>query len=204
MRDSLDSFEETLQECHRIQGYQQAVLEELDAVQEKIVDFQDNKALYFKVVEALRFIVEKTTEKDLGRIERLVTLGLHQVIEDQQISCKVTTDGASKVHITGKQGDFEGSFVDSFGGGVWNVASVILRLMAILRMKQRKRLFLDESLNNLHVSYLGNMGDLLNSLVEKLGFKALLITHQEKLAERANRVYKASYENGELVLERVK
>lgn len=204
MEFSLGSFEEMVGQCARLQGQREAVQAELDQVREKIVEIQVKKDLYSKVVEALKFIVEKTTEKDLRKVEQLTTMGLHRVIEDQRISCKVVAEGASKVHITGCQGGFEGSFVKSFGGGVWNVVSVILRIIAVLRMKQRKRLFLDESLNNLHVSYLGNMGDLLRSLVEKLGFKSLLITHQERLAERANRVYVASSRNGEMLLERGK
>ena len=203
MSAALRSFELLSGRCERLRGQQEALLSELGGVQEEIIDLQERRSLYTKVVEALKFIVEKATKEDLQKVEKFVTMGLQRVIHDQKISCLVQAEGASKVHITGKKGDFEGPFVESFGGGVWNVVSVILRIITILRMKQRKRLFLDESLNNLHVSYLGNVGDLLKSLVEKLGFKALMITHQEKLAERADRVYQASLKGGEFVLEKV-
>lgn len=200
----LDSFSDLVTRCDRLHGQLQAVESELQGVQVELTDLQDKKELYSKTVEALKVVVEHMTERDLKKIEDFVTMGLQKVIDDQKISCKVVAEGSSKVHITGKKGDFEGPFVESFGGGVWNVASFILRIISILRLKLRRRLFLDESFNNLHVGYLENLGDLISSLVNKLGSKCLLITHQDKLAECANRVYVASQKSGALSLERTK
>lgn len=200
----LDTFSDLVARCDRLQGQLQAVEGELRGVQVELIDLQDKRELYTKAVEALKVVVEHMTERDLKKIEDFVTMGLQKVIDDQKISCKVVAEGSSKVHITGRKGDFEGPFVDSFGGGVWNVASFILRIIAILRLKLRRRIFLDESFNNLHVGYLENLGELMSSLVNKLGFKCLLITHQERLAECADRVYVASLRKGFFVLDRTK
>lgn len=207
MLASLSRFDDVAARCDRLVGQQQAVAAELVNVQNEVVKLKSDRELYEKVVEVLKKLVEKTTERDLKKVEQFVSMGLHNVITDQTIHCLVRPDekaGASKVRITGKVGKIEGPFVDSFGGGVWNVASVILRVMTILRMRHRKRLILDEALNNLSSSYQENMSNLLASLVHKLGFKCLLVTHQDRFAEGADRVYKASLKNGELKLDRIK
>jgi hypothetical protein len=208
----MERFEALKTRCDRLVGQKEAVVTELKAVQTEVVELTDQRDLLSKCVEVMKQVVEKATERDLRQIEQFGSMALHKVIHDQVINCQVRpheTAGASKIIITGHKatakGDIEGPFTESFGGGSWNVVSVMLRIMTILRMKQRRRLFLDQSFGDLHVSYLDAMGDLMTALVRKLAFKCLLVTHQAKLAERADRIYRASLVNGdELTLDRAK
>jgi len=193
-------------------GQRDAIRSQLEATSKEVADLKNKKSLYFRAAEVLRKLVEKTAEKDMEKVENFVSLGLHKVVHDQTIDCKINispTVGASKVYITGAKktdkGIIEGPFTENFGGGSWNIASFVLRLITILRMDLRKRVFLDESFNNLSEEYQPAMGELIRSLVEKLVFKCLLITHMTRFNEVADRVYRASLVGGdELVLHREK
>lgn len=193
--------------CSRLLGQRQALQEELALAQGEVQSLQRKKTVYSKSSEVLKLLIEKVTERDLKKVAQFVTRGLHQVIHDQKIDCLIEphpTSGASKIIISGRKGDHVGPFVGTFGGGTWNVSSVVLRVITILKLQLRKRLFLDESLNRLSPGYYANMSAFMRYLVEKTGFKCLLLTTLPYYAEGAHRSYDVFLRKDELVLERAK
>jgi ABC-type lipoprotein export system ATPase subunit len=94
-----------------------------------------------------------------------------------------------------RHGDTIGNPMDSFGGGVQNVAAFLLRVILIKRFKLAKLLVVDESFNNVsvdYIDYITNVSSMLKTLAEDHGFTILAITHQPKLAEAANCIYEVT------------
>lgn len=187
----------------KLQGKREALSHRIEGLEVDVARLRSHKSLLDKVAIVLKKLVDRATKEDLTKIEEFVTSGLQKVFYDQDIECKIRTTsktGVSKLAIVGKQGPVEGPFLTTFGGGAWNVASFLLRIIVILRTKMRRRIFLDESFSKLSDKYQPAMSELVSSLAEKLGFQILLVTHQPTFAEHADRVYRAKKSRNKLIL----
>ena len=83
------------------------------------------------------------------------------------------------------------------GMGVKCVISCILHIY-YLQCKNSKILMLDEAYSNISKNYISDFFDFLSKLCEKLQFTLILITHDERFIEYADRVYEIS--NGYVTL----
>ena len=81
--------------------------------------------------------------------------------------------------------------------GVKCVISCILHIY-YLQCKNSKILMLDEAYSNISKNYISDFFDFLSKLCEKLQFTLILITHDERFIEYADRVYEIS--NGYVTL----
>jgi energy-coupling factor transporter ATP-binding protein EcfA2 len=75
------------------------------------------------------------------------------------------------------------------GMGVKCVISAILHIY-FLQCKNSKILLLDEAYSNISKEYVADFFDFLYKLCEKLQFKIVLITHDERFVDYANKVYR--------------
>jgi hypothetical protein len=142
--------------------------------------------------------IDKMTQivssKGIGKIESIVTGGIRLVFGKKTSLVIEKKDGAKgttyKIQI--KKGDLVGDPFDSFGGGVVNLASFLLRVIMIKRFKMAKFLAVDESFNNVSKEYLPKVSELIQTLTNDHGFKILAVTHQPELASAADRVYQVA------------
>lgn len=74
------------------------------------------------------------------------------------------------------------------GMGVKCVISCILHIY-YLQCKNSPYLLLDEAYSNISKEYIANFFDFLSKMCEKLHFTIILITHDERFIQYANRVY---------------
>jgi len=86
----------------------------------------------------------------------------------------------------------EGDSIDSFGGSVLTIQSILLRVFIILKRNLRPVLFLDESLPALDPAYVSNMAAFLNTLADRLGLDILVITHSPALFDASKHAYRIS------------
>lgn len=199
-------IEELKKRCSLLQGQQNALQSELKETETFIETEKAAIALLERALIVLKKLVDRATQEDLEKIQEFATNGMKKVLYDQDIECRISATsktGAAKVRIFGKEGDVEGPFLRTFGGGVWNTVSFVLRLIFILRFGMRRVIFLDESFSKISEEYQPYMSELVQSLSKQLGFKVLLITHQPSFAEHADKVYQAKSVKGKLVLEEI-
>jgi hypothetical protein len=114
-----------------------------------------------------------------------------------------------------RQGDkdsplsYRGRPLGSFGGGPSSIASLILRVLTVIRLKLWPVLVLDEALGAVSADYVDQTGRFLDRLTKKMGLDVLLVTHKDAYLDHANATYRCSevVENDgtrRLVLEGVK
>lgn len=199
-------LEELRKKCALYQGQRNGLESELHDLEALVRQDQEKVAKLSRVKIVLKKLVDTATQKDLQKIQDFVTNGTKKVMWDNPVECcisAVSKTGASQVRIYGKQGSVEGPYLTTFGGGVWNTVSFLLRVIFILRFGMRRVLFLDESFCKLSEEYQPYMSELIQNLSSQLGFKILLITQRREFAEYADRVYEAKLSKGELKIERV-
>lgn len=164
----------------------------------RIAELKNESADLVKAVGLIDRCIEIVSANGIGKIESIVSGGLHQVFKDKTLGLVVEKKEGARGYsyrLLIKHGDTVGNPMDSFGGGVQNVTAFLLRVILIKRFKLAKLLVVDESFNNVsvdYIDYITNVSAMLKTLAENHGFTILAITHQPKLAEAAKNIYEVT------------
>jgi ABC-type iron transport system FetAB ATPase subunit len=150
-----------------------------------------------KVNELFRVLMDKLVLDQVAGIEAVVTEGLGTIFLDQTLAFEAEVGQKyNKIAIDFliRQGaDDEmavrGHPLESFGGGPASVASLVLRLLALLRLKKWPLLLLDETLAAVSDEYTEQAGLFLRKLAETSGIDLLMITHKQSYLDHANVAY---------------
>jgi ABC-type thiamine transport system ATPase subunit len=85
-----------------------------------------------------------------------------------------------------------GQALESFGGGVSAVQSLLLRILVILKKDLARYIILDESLASLSEEYVENAAIFLKKMCKDLDMNVLLVTHNKSFLDLADNAYEAS------------
>jgi DNA repair exonuclease SbcCD ATPase subunit len=161
----------------------------------RIDRLKEESAQLVKAVGLIDKCIEIVSANGIGKIESVVSAGLHRVFNDKTLALvvekKETARGYS-YRLLIKHGDTVGNPMDSFGGGVQNVVAFLLRIIFIKRFKLAKLVALDEVFANVSVDYINfvtNVSAMLKTLSEDHGFTILAVTQVAELTEAARHVY---------------
>ena len=157
-----------------------------------------------KVGELLRALMDKLVLDQVRTIEGVVTEGLKTIFFDQRLAFEAeVAQRYNKVAIDFffKQGAdgvaVRGHPLESFGGGPSSIASFVLRLLSLLRLKKAPVLFLDETLAAVSDDYIDAAGLFLKKLAASTGIDILLVTHKQAFLDHANLAYQAMLDPGD-------
>lgn len=196
------------QQAHRLEERYANLLSRETELQQELVDLDDELEVLKQVSELFKHLIERHVHDYAENFSKLVTEGLQAIYYDQDLTFRIeVTQKRGKVHVEflTEQGGRAGAPLESFGGGVASIESLLLRLLVLLKAKQARYLFLDESLAALSVEYVDTCGEFLRRLCERLGVHVLLVTHNEGFLEHATHAYKGRMgTDGSLVLEHIK
>lgn len=155
-------------------------------------------------IEHARVVIQKVaqqTQKQLEyHISELVSLAL-QSIFPEPYSMKLQFElkrGRSEAALLFEK---DGSVVDpilSSGGGPIDVASFALRVcvLTIHRPNLRRTIVLDEPFRFVSRDLQEKAGDLLCELSKKLNLQFIVVTHEQKLIEKADRAFEVTIKKG--------
>lgn len=161
-------------------------------------------------LQAVNILLEKcniTARETLKtEIETLVTSALQAVFEDptRQFSI-VFTPRRNQIEadfFCSRQGQDEteqikGDIKNTYGGGVVDVVSIALRMILMELLKINGPIILDEPGKAISEQYVQNFGKFLHSMCRKFNRQMILITHNEKLSEYADKKIKVDIRNGQ-------
>jgi len=156
------------------------------------------------VSELFRTLIDKEIQQAVETLKRLQSKGLGVVFEDQEVSVEASVSvkrGKVSVDLATCQDGSEGNAMESYGGSVVTLQSILLRLMVIKRRGLRPCLFLDESISAISEEYAKNMSKFFQTLCRKLGLDMMVITHNAELAEHADKIYRVRKGEGGVFFE---
>lgn len=154
-----------------------------------------------KVSELLRLLLDKMVDKQVRIIEDVVTEGFRSVFYDQELSFEAElSQKYNRTHIEFfiRQGlkedplSHRGSPLTSFGGGPTSVASLTLRVLAVLRLKLFPFLALDEALGAVSPEYVEHTSHFIKGLSDKMGIDTVMVTQEHAFVEHADRAFQCS------------
>jgi len=169
--------------------------------EEEIGIYKDVNLLFEKAS-----VIARKKIKD--EVELLVTHGLRSVFEDPDIEFKVEfisrrnqieADFYLEWVDAGRR--IKGNITDTYGGGIVDIISIILRLVVLELANVPGPLFLDEPAKMLSAQYVSNFGKFLIELSKTFKRQIILITHNELLSAYANKTFDVRLnEKGESVI----
>jgi len=185
----------------RLEAFRGQVVEELDARSSEIDTLTARMAILAKVSELFRALMDKLVLGYVKSIEEIVTEGLQAIFQDQELAFEAeATQRYNKIaidfFITQEGGEnrlpIRGHPLTSFGGGPTSIASFILRVLAMLRLKLHPFLALDETLSAVSDEYVDQTGQFLKQFAESTGISILLVTHKQAFTDHATVAYTGS------------
>lgn len=191
LSDRLANADRTLTAAEHLRDERAREVKRLD---KEVVTLQESVELLDKVEQTLQAVSSRILGKSTDVIDKLVTAGLKAVFYDQKLEFKTVVDkyrGKTSIKFELYDNGQTAPLMSAFGGGVVVVVGVLLRIVTIIVLGQRRLLFLDESLAHLSEEYHENASALLKKLCEKEGFTILMVSHQEGFVQHADKHYRA-------------
>ena len=188
----------------RVTGYRDSLVQRQARIESEIKATEAEEFTLGLVTNLIRAMIDSEVTDSVEAIEKLQTEAMQAVFPDQKNSVKAeVTMQRGKVSvdlITNREyGDgtvVSGTSLEAFGGALTTVQSVLLRITVMLRRGQRPFLVLDESLPAISKEYVTRMAEFLSLLCKRLDMDILVITHDERLIEYANRAYRVAQKAG--------
>lgn len=157
-----------------------------------------------KVSSLFKHLLDTLLESKKQEIEKLVTYGLKSVFTDQDLKFHIDIEAKyNTIHTTFRTeqvGAAVGNVLDNFGGGIVNLESFLLRLIALFQMKLHPFMFLDESFSHVSESYVDECSKFLNTLCKEFGLTLIVITHSESMCNHADKIYKVKKSDNKLTI----
>ena len=123
-------------------------------------------------------------------LDKLVSMALKAVLEDPYLFEAIfeTKHNETECRLVFKRDGEERDPLDSTGGGAVDVAAFALRVAVQRMICNRPTLLLDEPFRNVSADRHPFVVDLLETVNKKLSLQLIMITHRNRLTDRADRV----------------
>lgn len=182
----------------KLKGEQSSISERIDELVKKIGIKEQEKDELMQVSLLFETMAEEEVQKGVQTYISLIEQGLKAIFPEQTITLqaeisKVRSKVAVKLKtkVVGSDGiEVEAEGMDSFGGALTTIQSLLLRVSLLMRSQLRPLLILDESFPAVDNTRVHLLVDYLKVLCEKLGMDILCITHDPAIAESADIGYK--------------
>lgn len=179
------------------------VLQERKKDEEKLLEKARSEMQDIKgAIALLQYVASETNKAREEQTASLATLALKETFTDQDLSLVVEPETYRGHHgvlfkIKDERAGVEGDPMESFGGGPASLLGIILQAISVSRQPgMSKVLILDEPVPQISFGYQEAAGRLLRKLCEPPphgpGFKMLVVTHMDSIADAAHRRYRAT------------
>jgi ABC-type dipeptide/oligopeptide/nickel transport system ATPase component len=169
-------------------------LKEVDGLSEKLDRLT-------KVGELFRALMDLLVLDHVQSIENVITEGLQTIFVDQDLTFEAeVSQRYNKLAIDffiredNQRVSVRAHPLEAFGGGPASIASLILKVLALRRLKKWPLLVMDETLAAVSVDYVDQTGLFLRGLARKTGITILLVTHNRAFLDHAVIGYTGSAE----------
>ena len=177
-----------------LEGRREEALSLLSTYEEDLLELSQDIELLTKTEQALLHISTKVLGQSTKNIDKLVSVGLKMVFEDQRLEFRTSTEkyrGKTAIKFELLEDGRVAPLMNAYGGGVLVIVGVLLRTFTTMSLGMRRVLFLDETLAHLSAQYIDNASKLLKKLCDELDFTIVMVTHQPEFAAHADFQYKA-------------
>ncbi len=145
-----------------------------------------------KASEVIKSWLEEMLRANVDSMADLVTTALRHIIHDQHLTFKIIQEpkyNRLAMRFVIEENGVEADPMAAFGGGPAVVASLVLRIAVMSRLKMSDLLLLDESMSALANKYVPAAADFMKQLSEETGINIFMVTHNEEFMSNASLAY---------------
>jgi DNA repair exonuclease SbcCD ATPase subunit len=194
------SFNSRIQDAtsflNKKQGQKEYIRKELKEKVRKKVSLEQDQKKHEKALEVVKEVGRKTQEKIQYQISEIATLAMEAVLDTPYKLVVQFVERRNKNECD-LLFDDDGQLinpVDATGGGAVDIAAFALRIASWSMQRPRKRntIILDEPFKYLDKSKHEKASLMLKELSKRLGLQFIIVTHEQKLTEAADRVFEVT------------
>jgi DNA repair exonuclease SbcCD ATPase subunit len=175
-----------------------SIFARIEALTSEIASRDKVKDELMQVAVLFEQMAEEEVNRGVNTYVDLLEEGLKAIFPEQKISLEADVSKQRnkiavklKTKVVGDDGiEVEAEGIDSFGGALTTIQSLLLRVSLIMRSQLRPLLILDESFPAVDSSRVHLLVEFLKVLCRKLNMDILCITHDPSIAEGADIGYK--------------
>ena len=187
----INLYDSVIDRTQFLQGVYQDKLSQKNKLTTEVESLREEKDILDKTEKVIKFLMDKLVQKDLSKMDALISYGLKSVYSDRDIMFKSEIIEYGKKIWIDLQTISDGKKVDPQSqSSVHVIESFLLRLLCILKLNRSKLLLLDETFSAVDTGYIENFSQLIVQLCNKLGMDIFLVTHQVGFIDYANHSYR--------------
>jgi DNA repair exonuclease SbcCD ATPase subunit len=188
---NINLYDSVVDRVQFLQGIYQDKLNQKASVEEEVIKLREEKDILDKAEKVIKFLMDKLVQKDLSKMDALISYGLKTVYSDRDLSFKSDIiERGKKIWIDLKTIS-DGEEVDPQAkSSVHVIESFLLRLLCIIKLKRARFILLDETFSAVDPGYIENFSQLIVQMCNKLGMDIFLVTHNMGFIDFANHSYR--------------
>ena len=177
--NSLQSFKEHKE---TYSSYAKSLNEKISNIENSIKVIQDSREYYRKAIDIIY-------EKSVGQLSETLNSALSYIFYDRNytLELKLEDKRGKSLELILRDGENEINLKDGVGMGVRTVISAVLQTYYLMA-RGSKVLFVDEKYSYVSESYVQRFFDFLKSLCHKSGFILVIISHDTRFFDYADKV----------------
>jgi ABC-type dipeptide/oligopeptide/nickel transport system ATPase subunit len=183
----------------QLQAVRDQAVRDLELRSREVETLSNRIEVLTKVGVLFQALMDRLVLSHVKSIESIVTEGLHTIFHDQELAFEAEVGQRYNrlsidfyIRQESAKSTIRGRPLESFGGGPASLASLVLRILALLRLKRWPVLLLDETLAAISDEYVDQTGQFLERLATTMGLTILLVTHKQAFVDHATIAYSGS------------
>jgi DNA repair ATPase RecN len=193
-------YESVMDQARKVETSYAMLQERQTELTGQIEHLNQEDVLLEKVGELFKHLLNKYVYEYAESFSRIVTEGLQSIYFDQDVKFDIEVEqkrGKVYANFVTEQNGVRANPLESFGGGVASVVSLLLRILVLLKADLARYLVLDEALGALSTEYVETCGDFLRKLCDELDVNILLVTHNADFVDQSDNAYMGSSDANE-------
>lgn len=179
----------------------EACLSRINSNETIFEDLEEDSALLAGVHKFLELLSENRRQSLIQMVESLATQALQAIFQrsDYQFRLRFGTERNNVVCRPFLVSEFQGqcietSLLEGHGGGIWDIVSLVLRIVVVVFQNSRRFLALDEPFRFCHLTddQWTALGTFLQKLCKDLGFQIVIVSARSKVFSFADKKYRFS------------
>lgn len=179
-----------------LKNQHEETIKEKENAAKELANLVKKESQYESAVELMKKIIEGMSQSQITHLENLINSALETIFFDRQYSVELLVTelrNTNNLQIILNEINDEGQLIktklNDNGFGVKSIIGFILQIYFILYHHQYPVLFLDEAFSTLSDQYVPYLKVLMDELAAKYNFIFVLITHDTRFMDIANRTY---------------
>ena len=208
----IENYNEYFNKALQLKSKYETLLTQLSSVETQKEDLKTKmKALYDKVgtyensIEYMKKLIDVLSRKHINHLETLLNSAVQSIFydKDYKIEFEISeyrNNNNLTIYLieTLEDGSEIKTDIKNNGFGLKSIIGLILQVYFIMYHNQSRILFMDESLSAISTNYIEYVRELIKSLTKEYGFIFILVNHDPRWNDLADRVYEMN--NGEITL----